>query len=377
MSTPLLFQELMLREVKARNRIVVSPMCQYSAKDGQVTDWHLVHLGKFAQGGAGIVFVEATAVERRGRITHGDTGIWEDAQIQGLARIAAFIKANGAAPAIQLAHAGRKASMARPWYGNGPLTQDDHARGDKPWSIVAPTTKAVGEGWIAPRKAQAGDLQHLKEAYRQATRRAQAAGFDVLEVHAAHGYLLHSFLSPLANEGSLEERMKFPLEVAKVVRDAWPAQKPMFVRVSSIDDVEGGWTIEDTVRFAKELKAIGVDAIDCSSGGILGSATAATRVLVPRVPGFQLPFSERVRKESGLKTMAVGLIITPQQAEEALAAGRADLIAVGREALWDPNWPLHAAQALGADPEFAHWPVQYGWWLTRREALLKKQGFKR
>ena len=367
----------MLREVKARNRIVVSPMCQYSAKDGQVTDWHLVHLGKFAQGGAGIVFVEATAVERRGRITHGDTGIWEDAQIQGLARIAAFIKANGAAPAIQLAHAGRKASMARPWHGNGPLTQDDHARGDKPWSIVAPTTKAVGEGWIAPRKAQAGDLQHLKEAYRQATRRAQAAGFDVLEVHAAHGYLLHSFLSPLANEGSLEERMKFPLEVAKVVRDAWPAQKPMFVRVSSIDDVEGGWTIEDTVRFAKELKAIGVDAIDCSSGGILGSATAATRVLVPRVPGFQLPFSERVRKESGLKTMAVGLIITPQQAEEALAAGRADLIAVGREALWDPNWPLHAAQALGADPEFAHWPVQYGWWLTRREALLKKQGFKR
>jgi len=377
MSTPLLFQEITLREVKARNRIVVSPMCQYSAKDGQVTDWHLVHLGKFAQGGAGIVFVEATAVERRGRITHGDTGIWEDAQIQGLARIASFIKANGATPAIQLAHAGRKASMARPWYGNGPLTQDDHARGDKPWSIVAPTAKAVGEGWIAPRKAQAGDLQHLKEAYRQATRRAQAAGFDVVEVHAAHGYLLHSFLSPLANEGPLEERMKFPLEVAKVVRDAWPAQKPMFVRVSSIDDVEGGWSLEDTVVFANQLKNIGVDVIDCSSGGILGSATAATRVLVPRVPGFQLPFAERVRKETGLKTMAVGLIITPQQAEEALAAGRADLIAVGREALWDPNWPLHAAQALGADPDFSHWPVQYGWWLTRREALLRKLDFKR
>jgi len=377
MSTPLLFQEITLREVKARNRIVVSPMCQYSAKDGQVTDWHLVHLGKFAQGGAGIVFVEATAVERRGRITHGDTGIWEDAQIQGLARIASFIKANGATPAIQLAHAGRKASMARPWYGNGPLTQDDHARGDKPWSIVAPTAKAVGEGWIAPRKAQAGDLQHLKEAYRQATRRAQAAGFDVVEVHAAHGYLLHSFLSPLANEGPLEERMKFPLEVAKVVRDAWPAQKPMFVRVSSIDDVEGGWSLEDTVVFANQLKNIGVDVIDCSSGGILGSATAATRVLVPRVPGFQLPFAERVRKETGLKTMAVGLIITPQQAEEALTAGRADLIAVGREALWDPNWPLHAAQALGADPDFSHWPVQYGWWLTRREALLRKLDFKR
>ena len=196
-------------------------------------------------------------------------------------------------------------------------------------------------------------------------------------MHAAHGYLLHSFLSPLSNEGAFEERTTFPLEVAKVVRDAWPAQKPVFLRVSSIDDVEGGWTIEDTVRFAKELKSIGVDVIDCSSGGILGSATAATRVLVPRVPGFQLPFAETVRRETGLRTMAVGLIITPQQAEEALAAGRADLIAIGREALWDPNWPVHAAQALDADPDFARWPVQYGWWLTRREALLKKQGFKR
>jgi 2,4-dienoyl-CoA reductase-like NADH-dependent reductase (Old Yellow Enzyme family) len=377
MSTPLLFQEITLREVKARNRIVVSPMCQYSAKDGQVTDWHLVHLGKFAQGGAGIVFVEATAVERRGRITHGDTGIWEDAQIAGLRKVAEFLRSQGAVPAIQLAHAGRKASMARPWYGNGPLTGEDHARGDKPWSIVAPTAKPVGEGWIAPRKLQEGDLQHLKEAYRQATRRAHAAGFDIVEVHAAHGYLLHSFLSPLSNEGPLEERMKFPLEIAKVVRDAWPAQKPMFVRLSSIDDVEGGWTIDDTVVFSSQLRNIGVDVIDCSSGGILGSATAATRVLVPRVPGFQLPFAERVRKETGLKTMAVGLIITPQQAEEALAAGRADLIAIGREALWDPNWPVHAAQALDADPDFSHWPVQYGWWLTRREALLKKQGFKR
>jgi 2,4-dienoyl-CoA reductase-like NADH-dependent reductase (Old Yellow Enzyme family) len=377
MSTPRLFQEIALREVRARNRIVVSPMCQYSAKDGRVTDWHLVHLGKFAQGGAGIVFVEATAVEKRGRITHGDTGIWEDAQVDGLRRIAAFLKSQGAVPAIQLAHAGRKASMARPWHGNGPLTQADLDRGDRPWEIIAPTPKPVGEGWIGPRKLQADELQNLKETYRQATRRAHAAGFDVLEVHAAHGYLLHSFLSPLAGEGPLEQRMRFPLEVAKVVRDAWPAQKPMFVRVSSVDDVEGGWSIEDTVRFSQELKVIGVDVIDCSSGGILGSATAATRVLLPRVPGFQLPFAERIRKDTGLKTMAVGLILTPQQAEAALAEGRADLIAIGREALWDPNWPVHAAQALGADPEFERWPVQYGWWLTRREALLRKQGFRR
>jgi len=377
MSTPLLFQEISLREVKARNRIVVSPMCQYSAKDGQVGDWHLVHLGKFALGGAGIVFVEATAVERRGRITHGDTGIWDDAQIAGLRRVAEFLKSQGAVPAIQLAHAGRKASMARPWYGNGPLTQADLARGDKPWSIVAPTDKPVGEGWIAPRRLQAGDLQHLKESYRQAARRAHAAGFEILELHAAHGYLLHSFLSPLSNEGSLESRMQFPLEVVREVRNAWPARKPMFVRVSSIDDVEGGWSIEDTVVFSRHLKTIGVDVIDCSSGGILGSATAATRVLLPRVPGFQLPFAERIRKEAGVMTMAVGLILTAQQAEEALAAGRADLIAVGREALWDPNWPLHAAAALGADPGFERWPVQHGWWLVRREALLKKIGFQR
>jgi 2,4-dienoyl-CoA reductase-like NADH-dependent reductase (Old Yellow Enzyme family) len=213
-------------------------------------------------------------------------------------------------------------------------------------------------------------------SYRAAAKRAHAAGFDIVELHAAHGYLLHTFLSPLSNAGPIEKRMQVPLAVAKAVREAWPAEKPLFVRVSSIDDVEGGWSLEDTVTFAKALKAAGVDAIDCSSGGILGSATAATRTLVPRVPGFQLPFAERVRKDAGLMTMAVGLILTAQQAEEALEKARADLIAIGREALWDPNWPAHAAQALGADPEFARWPVQYGWWLTRRQALLDKLGIK-
>ena len=376
MSLPLLFQPIELRGVRARNRIVVSPMCQYSAAEGHVTDWHLVHLGKFAQGGAGIVFVEATAVEKRGRITHGDTGIWDDAQLPGLARIATFVKSQGATPAIQLAHAGRKASMARPWFGNGPLTPADLERGDRPWGIVAPTHKPVGDGWIAPSPLKSSDLENLIQSYRAAAKRAHAAGFDVVELHAAHGYLLHTFLSPLSNEGSIEKRMAFPLAVAKAVREAWPAEKPLFVRVSSIDDVEGGWTLDDTSRFSKELKQAGVDVIDCSSGGILGSATAATRTLVPRVPGFQLPFAERVRKEAGLMTMAVGLILEPRQAEEALQAGRADLIAIGREALWDPNWPVHAAQALGADPEFERWPVQYGWWLTRRETLLRKIGVR-
>jgi 2,4-dienoyl-CoA reductase-like NADH-dependent reductase (Old Yellow Enzyme family) len=383
MAQPLLFEAIELRGVRARNRIVVSPMCQYSAREGHVTDWHLVHLGKFAQGGAGVVFVEATAVESRGRITHGDTGIWDDAQIPGLKKISSFLKSQGAVPAIQLAHAGRKASMARPWYGNGPLTQADLERGETAWGIVAPSENPLGTDWLRPQPLEKQDLEALKTAYREAARRAHAAGFEIVELHAAHGYLLHTFLSHLSNRrrdeygGSLENRMRYPLEVTRVVREAWPADKPLFVRVSSIDDVEGGWSIEDTIAFSRELKAAGVDVVDCSSGGILGSATAATQMLLKRVPGFQIPFAERVKKETGVRTMAVGLILTPLQAEEALQHGRADLIAVGREALYDPNWPLHAAQALGADPEFARWPVQYGWWLTRRDSLLKKLGVNR
>jgi 2,4-dienoyl-CoA reductase-like NADH-dependent reductase (Old Yellow Enzyme family) len=377
MASPLLFAPLELRGVRLRNRIVISPMCQYSAQDGVVGDWHLVHLGKFAQGGAGAVFVEATAVEKRGRITHGDTGIWDDAHIPGLRKIVDFIKQQNSVPAIQLAHAGRKASMARPWYGNGPLTQADLDRGDKPWSTIAPTAAPIDAGWITPRAMKEGDLQTVLGAYRNAVRRALAAGFEMLEMHAAHGYLLHTFLSPLSNPGALEDRMRFPLAVAAEVRKAWPEHKPLFVRCSAIDDVEGGWSLEDTVCFARELKKIGVDVIDCSSGGILGSATAATKMLVPRVPGFQVPFAERVRREAGVLTMAVGLILTPQQAEEALQGGRADLVAIGREALYDPNWPLHAALALGVDAQFGQWPVQYGWWLTRREGLLRKLGVRK
>jgi 2,4-dienoyl-CoA reductase-like NADH-dependent reductase (Old Yellow Enzyme family) len=379
----MLFEKIKLREIEARNRIVVSPMCQYSAKDGHVTDWHLVHLGKLAQGGAGIVFMEATAVEKRGRITHGDTGIWDDEHIAGLRRITSFVRDQGAIPAIQLAHAGRKASMARPWYGNGPLTQADSDRGDKAWSTIAPTDTPIDAGWIAPRAFKKGDFEVVLNAFRQAARRAHAAGFDVAEIHAAHGYLLHTFLSPLSNTredeygGSLENRMRFPLEVAKAVRESWPAGKPLFMRLSSIDDVEGGWSLEDTISLSGKLKAAGIDVVDCSSGGILGSATAATKTVLPRVPGFQLPFSEAVRKQTGLKTMAVGLILTGAQAEEALQAGRADLVAIGREALYDPNWPLHAARELGTDPEYAQWPQQYGWWLTRRESALKKAGIRR
>jgi 2,4-dienoyl-CoA reductase-like NADH-dependent reductase (Old Yellow Enzyme family) len=249
-----------------------------------------------------------------------------------------------------------------------------------PGGTVAAADNALGEGWIRPRAATAQDLQAIKKAFVDATRRAQEAGFEVLEIHSAHGYLLHTFLSPLSNlrqdqyGGNRAQRMSFPLEVVSEVRRAWPDSRPLFVRVSSIDDVEGGWSIEDTVEYAKKLKAIGVDVLDCSSGGILGSATAATKTLVQRVPGFQIPFAEKVKKEAGVMTMAVGLILAAKQAEEALQAGRADLIAIGREALEDPNWPVHAARELGVDPEYAMWPEQYGWWLTRRAGLLKKLG---
>src|SRR3954471_3249677 len=251
MKIPLLFQPIELRGVRLRNRVVISPMCQYSAQDGHVSDWHMVHLGKFAQGGAGAVFMEATAVERRGRITHGDTGIWDDSHIAGLQKICSFMKSQGAMPALQLAHAGRKASMARPWYGNGPLTQADLDRGDAAWRTVAPTAVPLDAGYSPPRAFERGDFDTVKKAFVEGVRRARAAGFEIIEVHGAHGYLLHSFLSPISNTRtdeygrSLENRMRFPLQVISAVRKSW--DKPLFVRISSVDDVEGGWSLEDSI----------------------------------------------------------------------------------------------------------------------------------
>ena len=376
MTQPKLFTPIKLREIMLKNRIVISPMCQYSAKDGFVDDWHFVHLGKFAQGGAGAVFVEATAVEPHGRITHGDVGIWSEAHVAPLKRIAAFIKSQGAVPAMQLAHAGRKASMQRPWHGNGPLDERDKKRGETPWPIVAPSAIPMETGWLTPSALSADDLAKLREAWRLGVARTIEAGFEMLEMHSAHGYLLHEFLSPLSNQrndaygGDRAGRMRFPLEIVETLRAAWPKDKPLFVRISSVDGLDGGWTLEDSVAYARELKARGVDAIDCSSGGLIGSATAAK---IPRGLGFQVPFAETIRKEAGIATMTVGLIVEPQQAEMILQNGRADLIAVGREALFDPNWPLHAQYALagGAEEVFADWPQQYGWWLTRREPGLR------
>lgn len=375
MTEPLLFAPIALREVALRNRIVISPMCQYSAQEGMANDWHFAHLARFALGGAGLIFVEATAVKREGRITHGDMGLWQDAQIAPLRRIAAFLRSQGAVPAIQLGHAGRKASMQRPWHGNGPLDASDRARGEEAWPIMAPSPLPMDEGWLVPHALSPGEMAELREDFRRAALRALEAGFEVVEIHGAHGYLLQSFLSPIGNRrndsygGDRAGRMRFPLEIAETVRAAWPKERPVFFRVSAVDGVDGGWSLDDTVALALELKARGIDVIDCSSGGIAGSATAAR---VPRGPGFQVPFAERVRREAGIRTMAVGLILEAQQAEAVLRDGKADLVAIGREALYDPNWPLHAERALKGDAaDFAHWPVQAGWWLERRERGLR------
>lgn len=373
MTQPLLFSPLTLRGLTLKNRIVVSPMCTYSATEGFANDWHLVHLGKLASGGAGLVFAEATAVEREGRITHGDLGLWTDAHVEPLQRINRFVRSQGAVPAVQLAHAGRKASMQRPWYGNGPLDQHDNARDDYAWPIVAPSATALDTGWIVPHALSVEEIVRLKSHWRRAAQRALVAGFEVVEVHGAHGYLLHEFLSPLSNKredaygGSFENRIRLALEIAREVRDVWPEDRPVFFRVSSIDGLEGGWTLDDSVALAKRLKAIGIDVIDCSSGGLMGSATAAR---VKRFPGFQVPYAATLKRDAEMTTMAVGLILEPQQAEDILRNGDADLIAIGREVLHNPNWPLHAEAALGVDNEYQSWPVQYGWWLDKRKKSL-------
>lgn len=375
MSETLLFAPISIKSVTARNRIVVAPMCQYSATDGFANDWHLVHLGRFAMGGAAMVMVEATAVVPEGRITHGDLGLWSDAQIDGLARIARFIKEQGAVAAIQLAHAGRKASMQRPWQGNGPLAAVDLESGIRPWEVMAPSAVPVSQGWLMPREMSRDDMDMVRDAWCAAARRALSAGFEVLEVHSAHGYLLHSFLSPISNRrddaygGDLAGRCRFPLEVVKAVREVWPEDKPLFVRVSSVDGVVGGWEIDDTVQYARKLAQLGVDVVDCSSGGLSESATAAS---TPRGLGFQVPYASRVKQDAEVMTMAVGLILHPDQAEQILQQGHADLIAIGREFMFNPNWPLHAELALTGGQSFENWPRQAGWWLERRAKGLAR-----
>lgn len=372
-ATPKLFTPFTIRGTTLPNRVVIAPMVQYRAADGMFSDWHLVHLGKFAMGRAGVVFTEATAVEPRGRVTHGDLGLWNDSQAHAFKRLVAFLHDQGSLAAVQLAHAGRKGSMQRAMDGGGPLKDADIARGRQPWELLGPTSEPVGPGWIVPHEMTHADIAALIKDFAEAAARADAAGFDIVEIHGAHGYLLATFLSPITNKrtdgygGDRMGRMRLSLEVARAVRESWPAQKPLFFRVSAVDGAEGGWDIGDTVILARALAELGVDVVDCSSGGLTSSPVSST---VPRYPGFQVPFASAVKREAQVASMAVGLILDGPQAEAILQAGDADLIAIGREALYDPFWALHAAAALGCDPGFSLWPEEYGWWLEKRARAL-------
>ncbi|HVU34694.1 MAG TPA: NADH:flavin oxidoreductase/NADH oxidase [Opitutaceae bacterium] len=350
-----LFAPLTIKSVTLRNRIGVSPMCMYSSEDGVATDWHLVHLGARAAGGAGLVIAEATAVVPEGRITPGDAGIWAEKHVEPIARINRFIKAHGAIPGIQLAHAGRKASAARPWEGGAHLTD---AQGG--WPTVAPSAVPFGgELNKVPHELSTDEIARIHGEFAAAAKRALAAGVEWVELHCAHGYLGHEFLSPISNRrtdrygGSFENRIRFVLELTRAVRGVWPERLPLTVRVSCSDWLEGGWTIDETVELAKKLKAAGVDLIDCSSGG--SSETAR----IPVGAGYQVPFSARIRREAGLPTAAVGMITDPMQADQVVRNGEADVILMAREFLRDPNWPLRAARALHVKPP-QHPPAQYG-----------------
>jgi 2,4-dienoyl-CoA reductase-like NADH-dependent reductase (Old Yellow Enzyme family) len=362
-----------VRGLSLRNRLVVAPMCQYSVTDGLVGDYHLVHLGRFALGGFGLVIVEATGVTAEGRISHGDVGLWSDDHIPGLARIAEFLHAQGAAAGIQLSHAGGKASSRRPWEGGGAVTAENALPGEDPWPTVSASDVPTVPDAPAPHPLSVEELADIRAAFVAAARRSLTAGFDVIELHAAHGYLLHQFLSPLTNRrtdtygGSLEGRMRFPLEVAEAVRAVWPADKPLFVRVSAVDGSRQGITIEDTVAFARELKALGVDVIDVSGGGIGGGWEH------PLGYGYQVPFAARIRKEADIATMAVGLVVDPRQAEAIVADGSADLVALARQAQDDPNFAVHAARELTGG-SYDTYPIQAGPRLGSRERVFEKLG---
>jgi 2,4-dienoyl-CoA reductase-like NADH-dependent reductase (Old Yellow Enzyme family) len=343
------------------------------------TDWHFQHLGKFAVGGAGTVMTEALYVDPIGRNTYGDMGVWSDDHIGPLRRISDFLHSQGSVAAAQLHHSGPKAGRQRPWDGLGPLGEADAARGEPPWAPVSATSRSTTTGWHVPRRISVPEIGKLLKDYAAGARRCAEAGFDVLDIHAAHGYLIHSFLSPINNDredgygGDFAGRSRIALEIAEAVRSTWPSNKPLFFRLSCVDGIEGGWSIQDSIALAGLLRERGVDLIDCSSGGIRDpnslQAYAAGRKRPPMQKGYQVGFAESIRRETGIPTMAVGLILDGPQAEAILASGQADLIAIGREALADPHWAVHAAQALGADPAWKLWPPSYGWWLQVREQV--------
>jgi 2,4-dienoyl-CoA reductase-like NADH-dependent reductase (Old Yellow Enzyme family) len=350
MSSPL-FSPFRLRSVTFANRIGVSPMCQYSSQDGFANDWHLVHLGSRAQGGAALVTLEASAVLPEGRISSADLGIWKDAHIPELERIARFIHSQGARAGIQLAHAGRKGGMAPPFHGERVLRPEEGG-----WQPVAPSALPFSASYATPKALDDTGIADIIRAFADAAKRADAAGFDFIEIHGAHGYLIHEFLSPLANQrsdsygGSFENRTRMALGVVDVVRAAWPAHLPLFFRISASDWAEGGWTIDESVALAVLFREHGVDLVDVSSGGQVPTAR------IPLGPGYQVPFAARIRNEAGIPTAAVGMITEPAQANEIVSEGKADMVFMARAMLRDPYWPLHAAAAIGVP---ANWPIQY------------------
>ena len=371
-------KKLVFRGVELNNRIVVSPMGMYSAENGYVTPFHLVHYGKFAMGGAGLVFVEQTSVSRKGRITNGDPGLWEDGQIEGMREIVHVIKSHGSKAAIQINHGGRKSSQQRAFRGNSHLTDRDIEMGEETWVPTGPSDVPFSDGFQTPIPLSKEGLSGVRDAFVATARRAVLAGFDVIELHMAHGYLLQSFLSPLANfrtdeyGGSLENRMRFPLEVTRAVRAALPSATPLFVRISATDWIDGGWEIEDSVIFSRKLKELGVDLVDCSTGGNLRAGS--TNANLSRGPGYQVPFAEQIRREAGIPTGAVGMIRTPEFAEKILQDDRADLIFLARQMLFNPFWALHAAEHFGLTGDFENWPEQYGWWLAKWGGALRAKG---
>jgi 2,4-dienoyl-CoA reductase-like NADH-dependent reductase (Old Yellow Enzyme family) len=374
-----LFSPLNLRGLTLKNRLSVAPMCQYSAIDGVAGDWHFAHLGRFAIGGFGMVMVEATAVTREGRITYGDLGLWSDEQIAPLTRIVNFLHSQSAVAAIQLAHAGRKASSPVPFRPVLDGTEEQKQEiGFQEWQPVAPSAiihSQTAPGYTIPRAMTLEDIALLKSAFADATRRAEKAGFDVVEIHAAHGYLLNQFLSPIANHrtddygGSRENRMRLLLEITADVRHIWPHEKPLLVRISATDNHPDGWSLEDSIVLANRLKTLGVDLIDCSSGGFDGA------ILQPK-PLYQVPLASEIRKRTGIPTMAVGLITEPLEAEAIVAEGHANLVALARAALDDPNWPVHARHILkSTEDAYAIWPRQAGYAIRNKDRTLKQRAF--
>ncbi len=368
-----LFSSFKIKSKSFRNRIILSPMCQYKAKDGVMSDWHFQHYSRFAFSGLGAAFVEATGVSPEGRIGHGCTGIWSDSHVEGLSKIAKIFNEYNCLSGIQLAHAGRKASYLRPWDGASPITENDKA--EPAWQTIGPSAIPINNSSPVPKEMTVEDINKVREDFKKAAQRADKAGFDIIEIHGAHGYLLHSFFSPLSNQrndqygGSFENRIRLALEIIADIKSVWPDNKPLFYRLSSIDAPGQGANLEDNIMLAKSLKSVGVDVIDCSSGGITGSPVLTKSKIIP---GFQVPYSEKIKKDAEISSMAVGAIISADQANEIISNKRADLVAMGRELLADTQWVYKAATYFNLENAKDYLPDSYSFYLSRRDEYLDR-----